>query len=92
MRPLSFSLCLGLFLCLPAAAEEKAEKSPGSPASARPARSSSCTPASSSPKAPPPTAHGNVYFTDIPNEKIYKVDSKGKLTRLPREDRTTPTA
>src|SRR5437763_9736601 len=25
-------------------------------------------------------AHGNVYFSDIPNEKIHKIDADGKVT------------
>ena len=35
---------------------------------------------SNSPKVPRPTVDGNVYFSDIPAEKIYKVDTTGKLT------------
>jgi gluconolactonase len=31
-------------------------------------------------EGPAADARGNVYFSDIPNQKIYKVDTKGKLT------------
>ena len=31
-------------------------------------------------EGPAPDAKGNVYFSDIPDEKIYKVDPAGKLS------------
>jgi gluconolactonase len=31
-------------------------------------------------EGPAPDRHGNVYFSDIPDERIYKVDPKGKLS------------
>src|SRR5690606_34914248 len=31
-------------------------------------------------EGPASDGKGNLYFTDIPDEKIYKVDSEGKLT------------
>src|SRR4051794_29450099 len=80
MRPLSLSLCVGLFLCLPAVADEKAEKSgkitglgPAGPV-VRLHTNFKFT------EGPAADRAGNVYFTDIPNQKIHRVDLKGKLT------------
>ena len=36
-------------------------------------------------EGPAADAKGNVYFTDIPDEKIYKVDAEGKLSVFTRQ-------
>ena len=50
------------------------------PGSVPPVPSRRSTPASSSPKGPAADGDGNVYFSDIPNERIHKVDVQGKLS------------
>jgi gluconolactonase len=77
MRLPSLCLCILLLpLCLPAA-DEKAETVPGLGPLGPAVKLHTGFAFTEGPAA---DRAGNVYFSDIPNQKIYKVDLKGKLS------------
>src|SRR5262245_19505499 len=76
MRTLLCSLC-ALLLCLPARADESDDKIPGLGPTGKAVKLHTGFTFTEGPAA---DRDGNVYFSDIPNQKIHKVDSKGKLT------------
>src|SRR5258708_17907170 len=78
MRCLSLCLCVCLAsLCLGAPADEPAAKIPGLGPAGPVVKLHSKFKFTEGPAA---DRKGNVYFSDIPNQKIYKVDLEGKLT------------
>jgi gluconolactonase len=84
MRSLSLSLCVLLLpLCLIAAAGDASDKIPGLGPTGPAVKLHTGFTFTEGPAA---DRDGNVYFSDIPKEKINKVDSKGKLTLF--RDRT----
>ncbi len=76
MRPLCLCALL-LPLCLPAKADEAGDKIAGLGPTGAPVKLHTKFAFTEGPAA---DRAGNVYFSDIPNQKIYKVDLKGKLT------------
>jgi gluconolactonase len=78
MRLLSLSLCAVLLpLWLPAGGDDKADKIPGIGPAGPVVKLHTGFKFTEGPAA---DRDGNVYFSDIPNQKIHKVDLKGKLT------------
>jgi gluconolactonase len=77
MRLLSLSLCALLLLALALPAGDKLDKIPGLGPTDVEVKLHTGFKFTEGPAA---DRKGNVYFSDIPNEKIYKVDLKGKLT------------
>jgi gluconolactonase len=77
MRWLSLSLCaLPLACCLPARSDEAGDKIPGLGPAGPVVKLHTKFAFTEGPAA---DRDGNVYFSDIPNQKIYKVDTKGRL-------------
>jgi gluconolactonase len=76
MRVLSLSLC-ALLLALAAPAGEKADAIPGLGPTGPAVKLHTKFAFTEGPAA---DRDGNVYFSDIPNQKIHKVDTKGNLT------------
>src|SRR5262249_37256150 len=78
MRLVSLLLCILLLpLCLAGAADGPPGKIPGLGPIGPPVKLHTDFKFTEGPAV---DRDGNVYFSDIPNEKIYKVDIKGKLT------------
>src|SRR5262245_23549340 len=78
MRLLSLSLC-ALLLSLPAAAAENPDRIPGLGPTGPAVKLHTKFTFTEGPAA---DGDGNVYFTDMYARKVYKVDTKGKLTLL----------
>ncbi len=77
MRLLSLSLCALLLLALSLPAGDKTDKIPGLGPTDVEVKLHTGFKFTEGPAA---DRHGNVYFSDIPNQKIHKVDTQGKLT------------
>src|SRR5215207_7951414 len=77
MRLLSLSLCVLVLVGVALSAEDKEVKIPGVGTVGPVVKLHTDFKFTEDPAA---DRDGNVYFTDIPNERIHKVDTKGKLT------------
>ena len=77
MRLLSLSLCLLVMLGVPLSAQDKEEMIPGV---GKVGPATKLHTGFKFTEGPAADRDGNVYFSDIPNERIHKVDTRGKLT------------